>query len=66
MNNFNNYPYYRAAPPPPSKIPPPKKKKIDFICLKKNACTSLGDVEHFLCNFNDFLRYVKLYKLLKK
>lgn len=78
MNNFYNYrfnntsPYnlVRHSPPqPPSSSPkcsPPKKKKFDFKSLKKDTCTSLCDVEHFLCNFSSFVKYVKLYDLLKK
>lgn len=64
-------------PPPPPPIPPPppkppkpplpkKKKKLDFKCIKKDTCKSLNDVEHFLCDFNSFVRYLKLYKLMKK
>ena len=64
-------------PPPPPPIPPPpqkppkpplpkKKKKLDFKCIKKDTCKSLNDVEHFLCDYNSFVRYLKLYKLMKK
>lgn len=51
---------------PSPKQPPNKKKKFDFCCFKKDACKSLNDVEHFLCDFNSFIKYVKLYKLVKK
>ena len=51
--------------PPPAKKKTPPKKKFDLKCLKKNACTSLNDVEHFLCNFSTFIKYIKLYNLLK-
>ncbi len=47
----------------------------NFNCIKNNCSTppiipqnivySLKNVEYFLCTFNSFLRYVKLYKLLK-
>ena len=65
---------YENLPPPASitnrdvhpKPPPLKKKKFDFVCLKNNACNSLNDVEHFLCDFNSFLKYMKLYNLLKR
>lgn len=65
---------YENLPPPssitkrhePPKHPPAKKKKFDFSCLKNNACNSLNDVEHFLCDFNSFLKYMKLYNLLKR
>lgn len=54
------------APPKPPPKPPQKKKKFDFKSFQKNTCSSLNDVEHFLCDFNCFLKYVKLFKLLKK
>ena len=48
------------------KNPPPKKKnKTDFKTIKKNTINSLNDVEHFLNNFGHFIKYIKLYKLLK-
>lgn len=67
MNRYENLPppnfiSNRHHPP----VPPPKKKKFDFMCLKNNACSSLNDVEHFLCDFNSFLKYMKLYNLLKR
>ena len=43
-----------------------KKKKFDFICIKNNTCKSLCDVEYFLNNFNSFLQYVKLFKIIKR
>lgn len=67
--------YYRNIPLPPQlpqkpplpKTPPPKikKKKFDFKCLKSDTCKSLNEVEYFLNNFSDFLRYAKIVKLLK-
>lgn len=45
--------------------PPPKKKKLNFKTYKKNTLNSLNEVEHFLRNFNGFMKYVKLYKILK-
>lgn len=78
-NNYrsnNNFPVSNQAPPPPKPCPPPspkkckpnppKKKKFDFKSFKKNTCTSLNDVEHFLCDFSTFVKYIKLYNLLKK
>lgn len=74
MNFFNNYPYYyqnRNSEPPPkppvpkTSKPPPKKKKWNFKTIKKETCSSLNDVEHFLCDFNTFIKYIRLYKLLK-
>ena len=67
MNRYENLPpptsiSNRHEPP----LPPPKKKKFDFMCLKNNTCNSLNDVEHFLCDFNSFLKYIKLYNLLKR
>ena len=48
--------------PSPSKN---KKKKIDIKKLKNNTINSLYDVECFLTNFNEFKKYIKLYKVLK-
>lgn len=48
--------------PSPSKN---KKKKIDIKTLKNNTINSLYDVECFLTNFNEFKKYIKLYKVLK-
>lgn len=63
----NNLPPSPIPPKPPSpKQPIKKKKKLDFASLKKNTCSSLNDVEHFLCDFNCFFKYLKLYNLLKK
>ena len=42
------------------------KKKLDFNLYKKNTINSLNNVEYFLNNFNNFFRYLKLYKLIKK
>ena len=47
------------------KNPPPKKKEPNFKTMKKNTVKSLNDVEYFLNNFGNFVKYVKLYKLLK-
>lgn len=47
------------------KQPQTKKKKINFKTCKKNTCKSLNEVEHFLRNFNSFVKYIKLYKILK-
>ena len=47
------------------KNPPPNKKKPNFKTMKKNTVKSLNDVEYFLNNFGNFVKYVKLYKLLK-
>lgn len=46
---------------------PPHKKgnKHDFKTIKKNTINSLNDVECFLNNFGNFIKYIKLYKLLK-
>lgn len=43
----------------------PKKKKLNFKCCKDNTLCSLNEVEHFLRNFNNFKKYIKLYKLFK-
>ena len=42
-----------------------KSKKIDFKNIKKNASSSLNEVECFLRNFKCFSNYIKLYKILK-
>ncbi len=47
------------------KLPPPKKKKLNFKTCKNNTINSLNEVEHFLRNFNGFIKYIKLYKILK-
>ena len=59
--------YYRNLPSPPQKTNGQKrpKKKFDFKCFKADTCKSLNDVEFFLNNFSDFIRYAKLVKLLK-
>lgn len=44
-------------------LPPPKK--FNFKSLKKNTCQSLNDVEYFLNNFSVFIKYVRLFKILK-
>lgn len=42
-----------------------RKNKIDFYTFKKNTITSLNQVEYFLNNYKQMIKYVKLYKLLK-
>ena len=44
---------------------PPPKKKFNFKCCKDNTVKSLRDVEYFLNNFHRFIKYIKLYKILK-
>lgn len=46
------------------KVPPPKKK-FNFKKCKENTVKSLYEVEHFLNNYNQFIKYIKLYKILK-
>ena len=41
------------------------KKKFNFKLYKNNTIKSLNEVEYFLNNFNNFIKYVKLYKILK-
>ena len=71
MNNYyrnNQLPPAPPTPPKPIPKPPPKpppKKKFNFKSLKKNTCNSLNEVECFLNNFSDFLKYCKIIKLLK-
>lgn len=54
-------------PPPPKnhQHTPPKKKKLNFKTCKKNTVNSLNEVECFLRNFQGFMKYIKLYKILK-
>lgn len=47
------------------KTSPLKKKKLNFKTCKKNTINSLNEVEHFLRNFNNFAKYIKLYKILR-
>lgn len=65
MNKYLNYRNVNNPSPKPNP-PAKKKKKFDFACFKKETCTSLNDVEHFLCDFNSFIKYIRLYNLLKK
>lgn len=44
---------------------PPPKKSFDFKLYKKNTVKSLNEIEYFLNNFKHFVRYVKLFKILK-
>ena len=44
---------------------PPHKKKFNFKCCKDNTIKSLNEVEYFLNNFHRFIKYIKLYKILK-
>ena len=74
-NKYYPYLYNRSdkpLPPPAPIVPkpplPPKKspkKKLDFKSLKKDTCASLNDVEYFLNNFTQTLKYIKLIYLLK-
>ncbi|MBQ2938052.1 MAG: hypothetical protein IJE05_04150 [Clostridia bacterium] len=57
--------YYENEKRGEKKSSPSKKKKIDFKACKKNTINSLNQVEHFLRNFNGFVKYIKLYKILK-
>ncbi len=54
MNKKSNFPKNK-----------PKNFTETFKCCKKNTIHSLNEVEYFLNNFNHFLKYVKLYKILK-
>ena len=44
---------------------PPPKKNFNCQCCKDNTIKSLHEVEYFLNNFHRFIKYVKLYKILK-
>ena len=43
----------------------PPKKKFNFKCYKNNTIKSLHEVEYFLNHFHRFIKYIKLYKILK-
>lgn len=43
----------------------PRKKEFNFKKYKDNTCQSLKDIECFLNDFNRFVKYIKLYKILK-
>ncbi len=66
MNNFNNLNNKNNLEKNNrgEKNPPPKKH-FDFKCCKDNTIKSLYDVEHFLCSFKHFMKYIKLYKIMK-
>ena len=56
MNNFfNNNRGDKKSPP-----------KKSFNLYKNNIINSIHDVEYFLNNFQHYLKYFKLYKILKK
>lgn len=61
-NNFENEKRGREKTPPPK---PPKKKKLNFKTCTKNTINSLHEVEHFLRDFKNISKYIKLYKILK-
>lgn len=65
--NFNNnYCYkYCSNKKYPTRSTLSNKSNINFCSLKENTCQSLNDVENFLCNFSSFIKYIKLYCLLK-
>ncbi len=43
----------------------PPRKHLNFRQIKHNTICSLNEVEYFLNNFNQFIKYVRLYKILK-
>ncbi len=43
-----------------------KKKSLHFDLYKKNTLNSIHDVECFLNNFHHYIKYLKLYKIMKK
>ena len=43
-----------------------KKEKFDIKKRKENTINSLFQVEHFLGNFKNVLKGVKLYNIIKK
>ena len=66
MNNFNNLKNkINLEKNNRGEKNPPPKKHFDFKCCKDNTIKSLYAVEHFLCNFKHFMKYIKLYKIMK-
>ena len=43
----------------------PQNKKFSLKKVKANTIQSLTDVGYFFNNFSHFMKYVKLYKILK-
>lgn len=62
-NCKNNNNLYRSNIPNKNHTNAPKK--LNFKTMKCNTLSSLNEVECFLNNMNNFLRYIKLYKLLR-
>ena len=55
--------------PPPDKkkkVNGNKKSKTDFKTMKNNTVKSLNEVEYFLGNFGDLIKYAKFFKYFKK
>ncbi len=44
----------------------PKKEKFNFKEKKENTVHSLFEVEHFLCDFRNICKGLKLYQILRK
>ncbi len=42
------------------------KEKLNFKEKKENTIHSLFEVEHFLCNFKNICKGIKLYQIIKK
>lgn len=42
-----------------------KENKFDIKRKKENTLSSLMEVENFLCNYQNFIRYIKLYRLFR-
>lgn len=61
LENRNNCEYEKKE----ERNTPPPKKKNNFKSYKNNTVKSLNEVEHFLRNFREFSKYIKLYKILK-
>lgn len=43
-----------------------RKEKFNFKEKKENTVHSLFEVEHFLCNFKNICKGIKLYKIIRK
>ena len=64
-SNYNNIDIYRNNLHYSSDIQKKNQKKLSFKSLKNNTLSSLNEVEHFLNNFQNAIKYIKLYKLFK-
>lgn len=66
MNNISNLKKLNCENPIQNRSEKEKKpSKFKLKLCKDNTVKSLYEVEHFLNNFNNIFKYIKLYKILK-